>query len=175
MPDTCLDMTSHFQEIHGDSPICRHSRNIGTNYEHNYEDASGIYMKIGLLNIGRSDMKQKANNPVRSMLSYPFTFVGFLAHTFFGVAIVFGCITHRFVVAHLHQGPYTKVHTPSYFWWFKCPYTCLFLYRKQLKMSTFLVTYIRKNPFELSNVLSFSSSSCGLSCALFYIISYALR
>ena len=46
MPDTCLDMTSHFQEIHGDSPICRHSRNIGTNYEHNYEVASGIYMKI---------------------------------------------------------------------------------------------------------------------------------
>ena len=36
MPDT-YDMTSHFQEIHGDSAICHHSRNIGTNYEHNYE------------------------------------------------------------------------------------------------------------------------------------------
>ena len=34
MPDTCLDMTSHFQEI---CQICHHSRNIDTNYEHNYE------------------------------------------------------------------------------------------------------------------------------------------
>ena len=88
MPDTCLDMTSHFQEFHGDSPICRHSRNIGTNYEHNYEVASGIYTKISYffdisLNIGRSDIKQKANNSVRSMLLYPF-------HILFCVTIVFG-------------------------------------------------------------------------------------
>ena len=36
LPDTCLDMTSHFQEIHGDSAIWRNSC---TNYEHNYEVA----------------------------------------------------------------------------------------------------------------------------------------
>ena len=52
--------------------------------------------------------------------------------------------------------PYTKVHTPRFihqatFLGFKCPHTDLYLYRKKLKMSTFLVTYIRKNPFELSN------------------------
>ena len=51
----------------------------------------------------------------------------------------------------IHQGSYTKVHTPSYILSFKCPHTDLYLYRKKLKMSTFLVTYIRKNPFELSN------------------------
>ena len=34
MPDTCLDLTSHFQEI---CQMCHHSRNFGTNYEHKYE------------------------------------------------------------------------------------------------------------------------------------------
>ena len=70
------------------------------------------------------------------MLSYPFTFVGILIHTFFflmlpfffiDVTIVFDFITHRFVVAHttrsIHQGPYTQatfegsnVYTPVYFY-----------------------------------------------------------
>ena len=54
----------------------------------------GIYMKISYffdisLNIGRSDIKQKAKNPVRSMLSYPFTFVWILAHTFFCVTFFY--------------------------------------------------------------------------------------
>ena len=109
------------------------------------------------LNIGRSDMKQKAKNSVRSMLSYPFTFVGILAHTFF-LVLPF-CLTIGLDYSSIrsdppiHQGPYTKVHTPSYFRGFKCPYTCLFLYRKKLQMSTFFwYTYIRKNPFELSNI-----------------------
>ena len=65
----------------------------------------GIYMKISyyfdiLLNIGRSNMKQKAKNPVQSMLSYPFTFVGIIAHTF-----IFVCY-HLFWVLpsfHLHS------------------------------------------------------------------------
>ena len=91
----------------------------------------GIYMKNSYffdisLNIGRSDMKQKAKNSVRSMPSYPFTFVGILGHAFFGVTIVFGCITHRFVVAHPPSAAFIRCVRG-----FKCPYTCLFLYRKK--------------------------------------------
>ena len=96
-------------------------------------------------------MKQKAKISVRSLLSYPFTLFWILTHTFFfGVAaFFFGCITHRFVVTQ----PYTKAHTPSYFRGFKCPYTCLFLYRKKnSKCPLFWYTYIRKKPFELSNI-----------------------
>ena len=59
-----------------------------------------------------------------------------------------GCdYTSRYTI---HQGPYTKVHTPSYFRGFKCPYTCLFLYRKKLKMSTFLVYLYKKKPLRPS-------------------------
>ena len=109
----------------------------------------GIYMKNSYffhisLNIGRSDMKQTAKNPVRSMLSYPFTLH---SHTFFffGVTIFWcyhcvwlGSITPRSI----HQGPYTKLLG------FKCPYTCLFLYRKKLQMSTFLVYLYKKKPLR---------------------------
>ena len=87
----------------------------------------------------------------------------------------------------IHQGPYTKVHTPSYFRGFKCPYTCLFLYRKKLQMSTFLVYLYKKKPLRAlkhpytsihpytkfcaqilcsNSVLSFSSSS---SLALYFL------
>ena len=100
----------------------------------------GIYMKNSYffhisLNIGRSDMKQTAKNSVRSMLSYPFTFLGF-SHIlffffFFGVTIffeatiVFGWARLHHTPRSIHQGPYTKLLG------FKCPYTCLFLYRKK--------------------------------------------
>ena len=119
----------------------------------------GIYMTISYffhisLNIGRSDMKQTAKNSVRSMLSYPFTFVGILTHTFFffwcyHFLMLPLCLTAlHHTPRSIHQGPYTKVHTPSYFQGFKCPYTCLFLYRKKLKMSTFLVYLYKKKPFR---------------------------
>ena len=42
----------------------------------------------------------------------------------------------------IHQGPYTKLLG------FKCPYTCLFLYRKKLQMSTFLVYLYKKKPLR---------------------------
>ena len=45
-----------------------------------------------------------------------------------------------------------KLSEVRYFRGVKCSYTNLFLYSKKLKMSIFLVTYIRKNPFELSEV-----------------------
>ena len=95
-------------------------------------------------------MKQTAKNSVRSMLSYPFTLH---SHTYF----FFWC--YHFLMLPLclagfdytiHQGPYTKVHTPSYFRGFKCPYTCLFLYRKKLQMSTFLVYLYKKKPLRAS-------------------------
>ena len=143
-------MTSHFQEI---CQMCHHSRNIDTNYEHNYGADFGIYMTISYffhisLHIGRSDMKQTAKNSVRSILSYPFTlhsrtnfffFFFFLDVTIF-LMLPLGCITHRFV------GPYTKLLG------FKCPYTCLFLYRKKLQMSTFLVYLYKKKPFRALEV-----------------------
>ena len=75
--------------------------------------------------------------------------------TFFGYLYKkkpFRAFKHPYTHTPIHQGPYTKVHTPSYFLGFKCPHTGLYLYSKQLKMSTFLVTYIRKNPFELPEV-----------------------
>ena len=121
----------------------------------------GIYMKNSyffhiLLNIGRSDMKQTAKNSVRSMLLYPFTLFWILAHTFFFVLPFFfwlDWITHRFVVAH----PYTKVHTPrsihqASFEGSNVHTPAYFYIEKKLQMSTFLVTYIRKNPFELPEV-----------------------
>ena len=71
------------------------------------------------LNIGRSDMKQTPKNSVRSMLSYPFTLV-WDSHTYFFLCYIFDV---TIVLAGLdyslnrsdppiHQGPYTKVHTP---------------------------------------------------------------
>ena len=55
----------------------------------------GIYMKNSYffdisLNIGRSDMKQKAKNSVQSMRSYQFTLFWILAHTFFVLPL---CLT----------------------------------------------------------------------------------
>ena len=94
------------------------------------------------LNIGRSDMKQTAKNSVRSMLSYPFTLH---SHTYF---FFFWCYHFLMLPLCLTGFDYTKVHTPSYFQGFKCPYTCLFLYRKKLQMSTFLVYLYKKKPFR---------------------------
>ena len=114
------------------------------------------------LNIGRSDMKQTPKNSVRSMLSYPFTLFWILTHTFFFFFWCYHfffflmlplCLTSLLIRLHhtprsIHQGPYT--HTPSYFRGFKCPYTCLFLYRKKLQMSTFLVYLYKKKPLRAS-------------------------
>ena len=64
---------------------------------------------------------------------------------FFYVTIVFGWV--RFVVAHtqIHQATFTlegsNVHTPVYFY-----------IEKNSKCPLFWYTYIRKNPFELSNI-----------------------
>ena len=116
MPDTCLEMTSHFREIPGDSPICRHSRNIDTNYEHNYEVAFwDLYEEFLFSNI------------------------------LFCVTIVFDCITHRFVVIHpytkvhtprsIHQATSedSNVHTPAYFYIEKTPnvHFLVYLYKKK--------------------------------------------
>ena len=115
----------------------------------------GIYMKNSYffdisLNIGRSDMKQTAKHSVRSMLSYPFTLFWILTHTFFFGVTTFFWLHYSSIRSDptIHQGPYTKVHTPSCFRGFKCPYTCLFLYRKKLKMSTFLVYLYKKKPLR---------------------------
>ena len=72
----------------------------------------------------------------------------FLVLPFFDVTIVFGWVRLHHTPRSIHQGPYTKVHTPSYFRGFKCPYTCLFLYRKKLQMSTFLVYLYKKKPLR---------------------------
>ena len=58
------------------------------------------------------------------------------------------CGLHRLHYSSIRSSTYTKVHTPSYFRGFKCPYTCLFLYRKKLKMSTFLVYLYKKKPLR---------------------------
>ena len=57
-----------------------------------------------------------------------------------------------FELSNIHTHPYTNIRTPSYFRCFKGPYINLYLYSKRLEMSICLVTYIRKNPFELSNI-----------------------
>ena len=148
-------------DIHGTKTYICLPQGETYNYEVAFWDLKNSYFFDISLNIDRSDMKQTAKNSVRSMLSYPFTFVGILTHTFFFwcyhfsfffyVTIVFDFITHRFVVAHtprsIHQATFTRCVRG-----FKCPYTCLFLYRKKLQMSTFWYTYIRKNPFELLEV-----------------------
>ena len=84
------------------------------------------------------------------MLSYPFTLFWILAHTFFFGVTIFWCYHCVWLHYTIHQGPYTKVHTPSYFRGFKCPYTCLFLYRKKLQMSTFLVYLYKKKRLRAS-------------------------
>ena len=71
----------------------------------NMKSIFGIYMKISYfchisLNIGRSDMKQKAKNPLRSMLSYPFTLFWILAHTFFFFGVTIFLVLPSF---HLHS------------------------------------------------------------------------
>ena len=109
------------------------------------------------------------------------------SHTyfFFGVTIVFDCITHRFVVIH----PYTKVHTPrsihqATFEDSNVHTPVYFYIAKNSKCPLFWYTYIKK-PFRAlkhtniwtpehqilcsnsvlrfsNSVLSFSSSSCGI-------------
>ena len=148
----------------------------------------GIYMKISYffdisLNIGRSDMKQKAKilcDPcfhIHSLLLRFSHILFFGVTTFFYVTIVFDFITHRLhhTPRSIHQATFTRCVQG-----FKCPYTCLFLYRKKLKMSTFLVYLYKKKPLRAlkhpytsihpytkfcaqilcsNSVLSFSSSS----------------
>ena len=125
-----------------------------------YEDSYFFHIS---LNIGRSDMKQKAKNSVRSMLSCPFIYVLFWRFLhIFCVTIFFGFShqpylrtvgysswifhglwdtlsnTHRPLLSlDVFEG--SNVHRPAYFY-----------IEKKLKMSILLVTYIRKNPFELS-------------------------
>ena len=126
----------------------------------------GIYMKISYffdisLNIGRSDVKQKANNSVRSMLSYPFIFVGILAHTFFlggGLPLFFGCCHFFFGCCHLST---------------YILYSCAILLIIKLSCA---LAYIISPFFARCAILSlhFSRSSLDYSC-FFPVVAWIIR